>query len=131
MALRQTLLWYLISNSGMVSALQPKHIKKYASKLEGYSPDDLHKIINCAAQYGEENLEGAEYFKKVSCSGRELFIPCKEKDSGAQKHSWKTCPGIVMSILTVPLMDKAIAKTPPNKVSVSEKNKYEDYARLK
>ena len=129
--LRKALLKYLISNCGMASALQPEHIEKYASKLDGYSPDDMNKVINCAAQYGEENLEKVEYFKKVSCSGKELFIPCKQSHSGAQKLSWKTCPGIVVSVLTVPLMDRAIVKTPSNKLSQSDKKKYDDYARVK
>ena len=131
LALRKALLQYLISNCGMASALQPEHIEKYASGLDGYSPDDMNKVINCASLYGEENLEEAEYFKKVSCSGKELYIPCKESHSGVHKLSWKTCPGIVVSVLTVPLMDKAMAKTPPSKLSESDRKKYEEYGRQK
>ena len=116
------------ANSGLVSALQPEHIVKYATKLKGYSPDDINKVINWAADYGDYDLERAEYLAKVQCSGKELYIPCKPNYSGAQKLTWKTCPGIAVSVLTVPLMNKAIAEQSPNKVSDIDLYRYEDYA---
>ena len=130
-ALREALLKSIIANSGMASALQPEHIVKYATKLKGYSPDDINKVINWAADYGDYDLETAEYFTKVQCSGKELYIPCKPSYSGAQKLTWKTCPGIAVSVLTVPLMNKAIAEQSPNKVSDIDKFQYEEYARSK
>ena len=129
--LRESLLRYMIANCGLASALQPKHIVKYATRLEGYSPDDINKVLNCAALLGENNLETEEYFKKVQCSGKELYIPCKPIHSGAQKMSWKMCPGIVVSVLTVPLMNKALEETHPNRISESDKDEYDEYARKK
>ena len=129
--LRQALLKYLIANCGMASALRPQHLEKYATKLEGYSPDDINKVINCAAEYGDKKLEDVKYFKKVPCSGKDIFIPCKPSHSGAEQYSWKTCPGIVVSVLTVPLMDKALEETHPNGVSELVKNEFEEYARKK
>ena len=130
-ALRQALLKYLISNSGMASALQPRHIEIYATKLEGYSPDDINKVINCASEYGDKKLEDAKYFKKVKCSGKDIFIPCMPNHSGAEQHSWQNCPGIVVSVLTVPLMDKALEETNPIRVSELVMNDFEEYARNK
>ena len=129
--LRESLLKYMIPNCGLACALQPNHIVKYATRLEGYSPDDINKVINCAAHYGDNSLETAQYFKKVQCSGKELYIPCKPNHSGAQNYSWKMCPGIVVSVLTVPLMEKALEETRPNRVSELDKNDYDEYARKK
>ena len=125
---RKSLLTYLISNCGMASALQPEHIEKYAARMKGYSPDDMNKVIKSTTEYGEEILQKAEYFKRVSCSGKELYIPCKANHSGAERLSMKTTPGIVVSVLTVPLMERALAKFTPNKISESEIMKFNNFA---
>ena len=128
---RKAVLKYLISNCGMASALQPEHIDEYATRMKGYSPDDMNKVIKSTAEYGEECNQKAKYFKRVSCSGKELYIPCKAHHSGAENLSMKNCPGIVVSVLTVPLMERALAYFIPNKISENEIRKFDDFATKK
>ena len=131
LAHRRALLKYLIANSGMASALQPEHIEKYALRMKGYSPDDMNKVLKSATYYAEESLQKAEHLKKVTCSGKELYIPCKPYHSGAENLSMKTCPGVVVSVLTVPFLERALANFVPNKISESETRKFENFATKK
>lgn len=128
---RKALVKYLIANCGMASALQPEHIEKYATRMKGYSPDDMNKVIKCTTEFGEESVQKAEYFKKVTCSGKALYIPCKAHHSGAENLSMKTCPGMVVSVLTVPLMDRALSNFIPNKIPENEISKFDNFANKK